>query len=479
MSNNKPDISNLDMCIKDVIKAALDNDLGPEDPTNYSQLRGRLEACRNKLPPLYRETFFKPFIQELNGLGESGFTEILLTDPRRERAARLMLDISHTILQNGERYEEIAIDSFQEVVSDLYDGFLSAEDRKGVNPPDKGAIPPLVKFGEPSGGPYTWPVNATSNFGLGAGVVNLPPSHSRLGLLGWGALGHETAGHDILHADTGLHRELSENVQIALEDQKVKHDLPEYWSLRIDETASDVCGILNMGPAAALAVIGYFRGLNAAFGGEPKLRNTGGAGEHPADILRGYLGASTVSLLSFREANQWAQILESETNKDLSTIRLLGNQIPPDIAKKSASIVASTICNTKLKTLENHSLSEIQNWRDYDQEIVKNELIPILKSLRQLPDHLSEGIYAAHLVAAAIEAAVSNNSDIPSIFNRMLTALKIMHDKNPSWGPLFVRQPGNLARRLVYPFFEPEVKHIELKDDIHSLRMKSKIAKSI
>jgi exonuclease I len=41
-----------------------------------------------------------------------------------------MLDIAHSILQNGEGFNEKATDSFQEVRSDLYDGFLSAEDRK-------------------------------------------------------------------------------------------------------------------------------------------------------------------------------------------------------------------------------------------------------------------------------------------------------------------------------------------------------------
>ena len=38
-------------------------------------------------------------------------------------------------------------DGFQEVISDLYDGFLSAEDRRGVKEPDFETIPPLVKPG--------------------------------------------------------------------------------------------------------------------------------------------------------------------------------------------------------------------------------------------------------------------------------------------------------------------------------------------
>jgi hypothetical protein len=365
-----------------------------------------------------------------------------------------MLDIAQAITQNGEGYNEIAIDAFEEVCSDLMDGFLSAEDRKGAEPPDEGVIPPLVKFGARQSGPYVWSVPATKNFGCKAAVVSLPPSHARLGLLGWAALGHEVTGHAILHADTGLIEELKNTVLIALQNQGFKDGLPEYWSKRIDETASDVCGILNMGPVVGLAVIGYFRGLNAAWsGGEPKLRNEGGLDEHPADILRGYLAAYTTSLLSFGGAANWSQVIEAETNKDLSNIILEGKNISAEDAKKSAAIVASVIVNTKLTSLENHALGEIQNWRDSDEEIVKNDLVPVLTTLKAITPDMEEGIYAAHVVAAAMEAGLSKDADISSIFSIMIRTLKGMHDKNPSWGPLFITQPGNLYRHSISSLF--------------------------
>lgn len=158
----EPDLANLPACVEDARKAFLDRDQGPGDPTNFHDLRGRLEASRLKLPPLYRDAVFVPFVRTLDQLGPDGFTQLLLQDPEKEGVAGLMLDISHAILQNGEGFQERATDSFQEVVSDLYDGFLSAEDRAGVKPPDKGAIPPLVKWGRPEFGPYTWTVAATS-----------------------------------------------------------------------------------------------------------------------------------------------------------------------------------------------------------------------------------------------------------------------------------------------------------------------------
>ncbi|MBI5099933.1 MAG: hypothetical protein HZB30_11920 [Nitrospirae bacterium] len=450
---SKPDIANLRNCVEDVKKAALDSDTGPSDPTEYSQLLGRLEASREKLPPLYRETVFKPFSGKLERLGPSGFNKILLNDPDRAGLGGLMLDIAHAILQNGEGYNVKATDSFQEVVSDLYDGFLSAEDRRGVKPPDKGVIPPLVKWGHPDFGPYTWPVDATVSFGVSAGIVNLPPANAKSGLLAWAALGHETAGHDILQADTGLRQELAMIIRNTLRAQKIGSGLPEYWSSRIDETASDVLGILNMGPAAAIGIIGYFRGLNAAYTGKPKLRNDGPENDpHPADILRGYLAGYTVSLLSFSGADNWSKVIESETDEDLSKIRLEGTVVSAEMARRSAKIVASTLVRTKMESLENHALGEIQDWRNRD-EMVVNKLLSLLTAASRLPSRYASGIYAAHVVAAAVTAGLSKDADIPVIFKRMLGILKTMHDANPSWGPLYVAHPGDITTRMVYFHF--------------------------
>ena len=205
-----------------------------------------------------------------------------------------------------------------------------------------------------------------------------------------------------------------------------------------------------MGPMPGLGVMGYFRALNDVRSGQPKLNNIGPAEDvHPANILRGYLAAFTVKLLSFKGADDWATIIRSETDKDLSKIVLEGNEVDSDKAIRSAEIVASTILNTKFESLDNHALGEIQNWHDYDEAIVQ-KLIPSLTSMEPLSSDIQlEGIYAAHVVAASIEAAVSKNSDISYIFNRMINILKSMHDKNPTWGPLFVKHPGNLTRHFL------------------------------
>lgn len=399
---------NLNGCILDAQNAALEKDNGPKDPTGFSELRRRLVACQLNLPPLYREFVYKPYFDSIDKLGETGFDQILLRDPEREGEACIMLDIAQAILQHGEGYSKRATDAFQEVVSDLYDGFLSTEDRRNIKPPDLEIIAPLVKWGNPDSGPYTWPADCTIDFGVKTAIVNLPPANEQHGVLAWAALGHETAGHDIIHADIGLLQELKSCLWYALNDANIAPILPDYWATRIDETAADVLGILNMGPVVGIALIGYFRALNAAYTGKPVLRNVGpGEDPHPADILRGYLAASVIRLLNFKKANDWAIAIEAETDKDLTKIQLGSDMtvIKPDEAKKSASIVAACLTQTRMTCLNNHALGDIQNWSDNDEQIVK-QIRSIIRTPDPLPEIYNKGFYAAHVVAAAVIEAL-------------------------------------------------------------------------
>lgn len=446
----QPDIGGIAACTEDARLAMLDSDPGPDDPTDFDNLVGRLEASRAKMPPLYRETFVDPFRTLVRELGRAGFSEVLFRDPERDNEAGLVLDVAHTVLQNAEKFEEKATDAYQEVVSDLYDGFLSAHDRRGIKPPDEVVIAPLVKWGNPGFGPYTWPIDAASQLGVRAAVVSLPPSHARRGLVGWSALAHETAGHDVLRADAGLAAELSDEVRKELTRRQLGFGLAQYWSQRIDETASDVMGILNMGPAAAIGLIAYFRGLNAAFGGEARLRGEGPSRDlHPADILRGFLGAATVRHLSFEAAPFWANVIEAETDNDLGPIRLAGLAVPAQVARESADAVADVIARRPMQSLNTHSLLEIQDWDDIDEEIT-TELRRVLTTSIPLPAELSTGVFAAHVVAAATLTALEEGTNLPVLFSRMVSVLKVMHDKNASWGPMFITQPSTVTRHVAY-----------------------------
>jgi hypothetical protein len=428
--------------VEDARQAALATDDGPPDPTSFAALRGRLELAAAKLPPDYRLAVAEPLARALDGLGARGFARLLAEDPERQGAARLLLDVAQAVLQRGEGHEPRATAAFQEVVSDLYDGFLSAEDRRGVKPPDRGVLPPLVRWGSAQDGPYTWPVTATASLDVKAAVVSLPAAHSARGLLAWAALAHETAGHDILAADDGLEDELARVVREQVLAEKMAPAVADYWADRIGETASDVLGVLNMGPAAAVGLIGYFRALNGAWRGTASLRNVGGEEDpHPADIARAYLVAEAVRLLSFRGAARWADRLVAEADRDLGRIRLGGVAVTAGVAKASAAVVARAIVRTRLVALEHHALGEIQDWRDGDEAIVA-ELRRALgeggSPRGSRPGARAgappvEGAYAAHAVAAGVYEALAGSGNPAQLMSRMVGVLAAMHQRNPTW----------------------------------------------
>lgn len=443
-----PDIANLAACVDDARAGGMDTDTGPADQLNYDALTRGLESASANFPPLYKQDFVEPFATAVRGLGEHKFNEILLRDPSHERMAGLLLDMSQAVLQRAMHYQRPATNAFQETISDLYDGFLSAEDRRGIKPPDRTTTAPLVKWGNPTFGPYTWPIDATSAFGARAAVVNLPPGNARKRLMAWAALPHEGTGHDITHANAGMQDELAQAVQAQVE--AAAPGLGEYWSSRIDETSSDVMGILNMGPASGIGLIAYFRGLNGAFTGVEALRNDGpGDDPHPADIVRGYLAAATVASLKFSGAGAWATTIAAETDRDAKTITLDGTTVTVAKAKASAKAAGLAIANSKLRVLGGHALSEIQNWTDADERKVA-KVRPYLLTAADPAPLLGKQIYAAHVVAAACTTALSKGADISTIFARMVLILDALFDKNPSWGPMFVRHPGDIARDFYF-----------------------------
>ncbi|HEY1308306.1 MAG TPA: hypothetical protein VGF24_32380 [Vicinamibacterales bacterium] len=445
---NRP-LTNMAACVADASAAIRDRDPGPADPRQFADLMTRLTRAKSKLAPIYQQGMFDPFVATLTALGENEFKKILASDVNNDRAGRLMMDIAQALLQPGEGFQHAALRAFQELVSDLYDGFLSAEDRRGVKPPDRGVTAPMVKFGEPRSGPYTWPIEATGSFrvrgtpGPSSAVVSLPPSNGRLGLMAWSSIGHETAGHDILSADRGLKSEIADTVADALTAGGLR-SLAEYWSERIDETASDVMGILNMGPAAGIGLIAFFRGFDGL------LRSDGPTDDpHPADVLRGFLASATVRLLEFDDHNRWADVIRAETVKDMRRITIAGRAVTPAQAEKSAAIVAQTVVTTRLRSLERTPLGRIQNWRNADEKIA-DRLRAMLIAQGPLPNNFGSDAFAAHAVAAAVLAGLAGQAAIPDLQTRMIKMLNVMHDQNASFGPLFVSQPGNISAHFDY-----------------------------
>lgn len=443
-----PDISNLNNCINDVRHAAVNPPLVltfDSYTTKYAGLIADLQSATANLPHVYQETAAKPLVEFLEGLGESKFLKIFGSDPADNETVTLQQIIPDAALAilSYVRNPLKGVNAFEEIVSDLYDSFLGDEARVSkqsgspIDPPTYGIIPPLVKFGNPDAGPYTWPSDATSQIlGMRCGIVSLPPAQLNGGLIAWSALGHETGGHDVTHADEGLLEELAQKVYSAVLQKFRSKRLANYWASCIDESSADVCGYLHMGPSLGAGLIGYFRAL-----GDGKLRSIGSSEDpHPIDLLRGYLAAAVVKRLNFKDAAEWSKVILLETRKDNNMLYLVDSNgrysaFPVSFAQAVAStdVVAQTIMQSKLNALQGHSLQELQDWTDHDQAIVDN-LVSVLKRDGQLPSSLhGPGFYASYVVAAATQAALQCGTNIPVLFNEMQTFLATMHAENPAW----------------------------------------------
>ncbi len=482
-------INNFDACVEDIKKTALRIEDEPQDPSTFEELTSRLESASKKFPPLYKVNVTEPFIRKIHELGSEGFQSVLRRDPSRLREAGLMMDIAQAILQKGEGYLEKPTAAFQEVVSDLYDGFLSGENRRVIGLPQSSIVAPLIKWGRSDIGPYTWPASATRIFDVKASIVSMPPSHAEGGLLAWTSLAHETAGHDVMSANPGMLEELSVAVQKKLrmrveewkskspetpeekeiielvqgERPEILERFVEYWTMRVDEVASDVLGILNMGPMAAIGVIAYLKAMNKAWENKTILRHGRAPyceDPHPMDLMRGYLAIATVKRLKLSVGLKSAPGSESvrdgwvaKLNELIATdeeLAIKDKKSHTVIARETADTVADVIMNHPFEKLAHHAFSQIQNWEPSD-DMASGAFQERVQRLGSVDEGLLRGYYAAHVVAGAVNAALSKkDAEIPLIFSRMLGILKQMHEQNPSWGPLYVEHPGDLVTMRMY-----------------------------
>src|SRR5919109_1823902 len=336
------------------------------------------------LPKVYQEDFLNP----LKNLLQSNRYNIILQAVGGKEGP--WDDWLAAIDQRGKGHHKNATKAFEECIADIYDGFLSMEERKGIKPPDYQTVSPLVEWGRSDWGPYTWPATTGRRVGMKMSVVSMPPAYSKNIAL-WSALGHEAGGHDILHADDGLLKEIGDKVEVAIlkcrnirqfRNKKAvvngrKKPLvicaAAYWKYTIDEAASDVCAVLNLGPSAGIGLATLLIPLR-----EMRLSNASpSSSSHPIDTLRILLAADVVRELpdlDAKIAKAWADLLEGivdkfgdKTNKFTLYTQKLGevhtdDKMPYNEMREIVRIVADTIAFTPLEALEGHQLSEINTW---------------------------------------------------------------------------------------------------------------------
>lgn len=401
----------------------------------------------------YQSSVLRPLIQFLEKLGPEKFEtlfngkeEDLSIQQKNQRKS--IEEISECLMQrsNDFKYYKSSfkdLQAFQAIVDTIFENVMQNADGRISHQ----VLPPLAKWGRHKS-PF-----AVSQFsprlkkiGIQAGIISMPHEHRTGGLLAWAALGHEVAGHHFLHAVDGLMRDLVDALRKKFEEvaaQKELKDedlssfqsLSDYWCACIEETACDVLGILNLGPAFGIGFIGYLRGVQGG-----KLESSGvlystkkagtnslileseetsqifveklsgniifkkskgmigkkgnkkplmyerfnSADNHPLDVLRAFVftkiirkivpDSSLIGLIeeeAFQDFEHEDSIELFSLEKNKSVYKVDSQVFPKELAIETAGIAAEVIASSQLDSLESKSLLDIFTWNEEDEARVE------------------------------------------------------------------------------------------------------------
>lgn len=422
-------------------------------------VKRHLRLISPALPSTFNRALFAPFYEALSRLEDAGLAhqpeedcfQQLLQRGRSDRQWPMLCGITEALIERAQP-SNTATRAFQAMVADLYDGFAIAT-AKGVSIELSQLSAPLVKWGS---GPHTITFQQARQFDFPCSVVGMPLGFATGGVLAWTALGHETVGHDILATFPGLLEQLRREIERRLAERFQGNDtwVVEFLTSRVEEVASDVLSILNMGPTAALGMLGFFRGASHAQGKEPRLL-TDTDEHHAPGLWSAMIWSAAVAQLNFGQKAAWAETVDRVAARDMEgqdalVITVWRDNTPvreyPPLAfagaKEAATIIAESV--TQCRVGDDQPLGTLQNWTDWDEHVV-DMLQPYLTSQEPVPAWMKSSTYAAHIVAAGVVASLGGQVSGPgsqsrpwldTIFSRMIELLTRIHHGSSEWGPL-------------------------------------------
>lgn len=239
--------------------------IGPLDPGSVprpwanreamtaDQLAELIAGGTDSLSHSYREAYVEPLLASVRRLLQSHDDD--------ETVLQTAETIAGAVYQHTPQHPyRFAVRRFLAAVSNFYRSFLSEAKRAAVTiPAALTGLPPLAAFVQTGRGPFTLPSDVVRRMlGAGVAVVGMPGRLSEHPVW-WLTLAHETAGHDVLHADPDVLPDLVAGIRTLFgggplapgqqpDDEQMQGLLWSYW---VDEVASDVYALLNSGPAFA------------------------------------------------------------------------------------------------------------------------------------------------------------------------------------------------------------------------------------
>jgi hypothetical protein len=383
------------------------------------------------------------------------------------------------------------------VMSNIYRSFMIPEfDLHKALPEPKVRIPSLVTFrprlylenNPPEFGPFILPAREVHRLcGGQVGVVTIPSNYHDQPALYWAALAHEVGGHDVLHSYDGLVWEIQQKVRRLFykgEDPSGNHPTSKkqflglLWQFWTEEAASDVCAIMNLGPAYAMGVSVYLAALNeriarwkqekrnkvATPGDHPILTTSWpppnseipDVNSHPTDILK--LNVMIGAIEGLRALNPKCKTKYSTEIRELIKTALINSPQPTDKIhikgwiqfkpgrwiladdkqldvkrvemEEQAREVGYLIATERFEALNGNRLQDLESWSDSDQDLAENNSELMLQE--KTADSVGDD---AQLVAGAILAlfAKPDKRLYQSINSALISALSDSFKSDPTW----------------------------------------------
>jgi len=450
------------------------------------------------LPLLYRQGFAAPMDAALPHVLDNLAHETKSGEKTKAEAQTRLEVLYAPVYQHASGLTKVnagpQLKRFLAVVSNLFRSFSDADKRAAAGVKLVTLTPPLACFQADTGrqGPYTIESDLMQqHLGIEIGIVSLPATYRDHPVI-WSVLSHEVCGHDVVHADDGLLKEMIDAVQALLAPDFSPHKPLDHaalnallWSYWMDEAAADVYGVLNMGPAFAPSLAAFLAAFRAHLKGgkrpdAPKVAteasprdNEGGDDtleDHPIDLLRFHLLLGAIDAMPKLDAAvraEYVASIEAITTLiagGIDTIHVEGKvnlgpgkrlpvkeDIPLLQAADAARRVGRMIATHKFKALNGRSIQDIETWDDADEAAAQ----AIASRLQQKQSVVGLGDDAQFLAGATI-ALLRDARLYDDVQKRLNEALDDSFRTDPIWrgltpshvfAPHVFRQPGKKPKK--------------------------------
>ena len=348
----------------------------------------------------------------------------------------------------------------QALASDIYTSFLDSRRELTSLPPLQQPLPPVVSFtspfrenSKPPLPPFTLDIDDMQQLwrDFKTSLVAVPWGYKNHPLF-WSVLAHEVGGHDVLHADTDLLDEIIQSLDSVLPQDPYQKALWKYWG---EETTSEVCGILNLGPAYAIGAMVFYAYFYATNGRKRRdedvlLNYTAGYVEkdtghekidnHPCHILFPHIALGVIDSLcglakeTKEKYHNMIEEIATLCTGSQSTLRTSGtllsqdenhpsrrkitmpDKLPLDEMQRQAYTIGKHLATVPLRSLDFKNLQHLETWDDDDEKIAE----AIQRELREKTTINSAAGDDAQIMAGSIMTVIND----PTLYDTITDPLK-------------------------------------------------------